>query len=402
MICPGRRIVRIALALCCLAGVALAQEAEQHSLETLTTRAEAGDSTAQAELARRYHEGLGVVQNFTTAAQWARSAAEAGTPAAQNLLARYHHARLGVKQDQAEALRWFEAAAATGDPGYLLDLGHALENGADGSTDPARAAQAYAQAAEKGHPEAQVSLGLLYQEGRGVEQDYARARTLYEDAAATGHPRARNNLGLLYVRGHGVLQDYEKAAELFAQAAEAGLPGGLRNLGVMYENGFGVPVDEARAAELYRLAGQSGGAVTGTTPTLAYDPRLAPPPSDEDSLQALSRMAQAGDPVAEFQLAFLLASTPEADAAAIRQAAQLFERAAQAGHGPSMRNLGLLYFEGRGVPQDYVLGQMWLTLAGSVGQSDAPALMQQLGGAMTPEQITEAQGRAEAWAQRNL
>jgi len=373
-------------------GPATAQEATS---ESLTLRAQTGDVAAQTALAFRYHLGDGVVQNYATAALWATKAGTADEPTAQNLLGRYYHGGLGVEQDQAQALHWLAAAANSGAPQFLHDLGQALEYGADGSSDPARAAQAYAQAAEAGHMDATVSLGLLYQEGLGVAQDFARAHSLYEAAATQGHARAQNNLGLLYVRGDGTPQDYEKAVQLFAAAAQQGLSRAIRNLGVMYENGFGVPIDEAYAAELYRQAGQGGGAAPQAALTLSYDARLAPLPQASPELLAhLRQTARAGDPVAQFQLGWSLATPEGATPAALAEAGVMFQAAAEAGYGPAMRNLGFLYFEGRGVPQDYVLGRMWLTLAGSAGQTDAAALIDMLGGTMTPDQINEAQSRA--------
>ncbi len=376
----------------CLA--AMPAPAQTVTPETLIPRAKAGEADAQTALAFLYHEGNGVAQNFATAAEWARRAAEAGDPDAQNLLGRYHHGGFGVEQDQAEALRWLSAAAQTGQPQFLYDLGQALEYGADGSTDPATAAQAYTQAAEAGHLEAAVSLGLLYQEGRGVAQNFAQAHALYEQAASQGHARALNNLGLLYVRGDGVGEDYEQAAQLFAAAAKSGLPDALRNLGVMYENGFGVPLNEAHAAELYRQAGGQGATAAQQAPVLRYDERLVPLPDADPGLQdRLRTQIKTGDPVAQFQLGWHLINAAEPDFTALSEAAALFQAAAQTGYGPAMRNLGLLYFEGRGVPQDYVLGRMWLTLAAQAGQTDATELIEVLGAAMTPEQINEAQAR---------
>lgn len=374
--------------------------AQQASPEDLTSRAEAGDTAAQTALAFAYHRGDGVVQNFATAAEWAARAAQAGDPSAQNLLGRYYHGGFGVEQSQMQALRWLTEAANSGNPQFLQDLGQALENGADGSSDPAAAAQAYTLAANAGHLDAAINLGLLYQEGRGVAQDFDRARSLYEAAAEQGNPRALNNLGLLFVRGHGVGQDYKKAAELFAASAEQGMPEAMRNLGVMYENGFGVPLDEARATELYRQAGQTGPG-TEITPALSYDPRLKPLPEDPGLMKYLRQVAQAGDPVARFQLAWVLLNSEEPDFAAISEAGTLLKSAAASGYGPAMRNLGLLYFEGRGVPQDYVLGRMWLTLASQAGQADAPDLILALGKTMTPGQINQAQALAEQKRENN-
>lgn len=421
----GRRLIGAVCAAICLSSPPSAQDTV--TLEELTAKAEAGEAAAQTALAFQYHEGRGVAQNFATAAEWARRAAEAGDPMAQNLLGKYHHGGLGVEKSQEEAVRWLLAAAQTAQSAqFVHDLGQALENGADGSSDAASAAQVYAQAAQAGHMDSAVSLGLLYQEGKGVEQDYARALELYQSAADQGHARAQNNLGLLYVRGHGVAQDYAKAASLFQASAEQGLPLAMRNLGVMYENGFGVELNEELARQLYRQAGEAMGGAPAPAqaaqpgqasaeepmqPALAYDGRLQPLPdlpgeTPEEKAQALqelrtilTQLASGGDPVAMFQLGWHLLTAPDTNAVLNFQAAQLFRAAAETGYGPAMRNLGILYFTGQGVPQDYVLGRMWLTLAGAAGQQDAQSLIDALAGTMTPAQINDAQARAETMAQ---
>ena len=74
-------------------------------------------------------------------------------------------------------------------------------------------------------------------------------------------------------------------------------------------------VDEARAAALYRQGGS--GKTAQTFPRFTYDPRLAAPPRDAQSLELLEKSARADDPVALFQLGWLLATNPEADFATL-------------------------------------------------------------------------------------
>lgn len=378
------------LAIC---GAALAQSGDPE-VQAIETRARAGEVAAQAAMAQRYHNGDGVLQDYARAADWARRAAEQGDAAAQNLLGRYLSAGLGVAQNSEQALHWLRQAAAQGAPEHLYDLGRLLD-----ATAPEEAAQAYAAAAKAGHVEAAVSLGVLYQAGRGVVQDHTRALGLYAGAATQGSARAQNNLGLLYVRGHGTAQDYGRAAALFAAAAEQGLKQAMINLGVMYANGFGVPVDEARAAELYRLAGQGNAATTATGDAvgnrgqpLIYDSRLAPPAVNA----ALHQAARAGDPVAQFQLGWALLQT--GDPGQHRQAAALFREAAAAGYAPAMTNLGVMYFEGLGLPQDYMLGQMWLIRAAISGLPETAAARARYDSLPTPAQLNEAQSLARETA----
>ncbi|MDU8925808.1 tetratricopeptide repeat protein [Alisedimentitalea sp. MJ-SS2] len=377
-----------------IALAALAALVSPLSAQTTTPAPIAEPANAETLFAEglRFHHGDGVAQSFATAAEWFTHAAAAGHPGAQNFLGRYHHAGFGVARDQAQALRWLSAAAASGDPQFLHDLGGALENGADGSSDPAAAAEAYTKAAEQGFLPSIVSLGVLYQNGRGVEQDFTRAHSLYSQAAEQGNARAQNNLGLLYARGNGVEQDYARAAELFAKSSEQGMKQAHRNLGVMYENGFGVPIDEARAAELYRMGGQgSETASDKDSAHIPYDTRLQPLTDTPETRQRLVQAANAGDPVSQFQLGWLLANDPESDHAALRGAASLFSTSAAKGYGPAMTGLGLMHFQGRAVLQDFVLGQMWLTLAEAAGQENASALGLTQTKLMTPAQINQAQ-----------
>ena len=60
-------------------------------------------------------------------------------------------------------------------------------------------------------------------------------------------------------------------------------------------------------------------------------------------------------------------------------------------------NLGLMYYNGQGVPQDYVLTYMWWNLAGSNGYKDAVKKRNILQKKMTPSQIEKAQEMARKW-----
>lgn len=388
----GTAAALLALALTGTAGAQDGAQWDQLPIATLQQTAQSGSAEAQYALAMRYHKGREVLQNFAQAAELLQAAADQGHAAAQNRLGQYYFAGIGAPRDAALALKWLAAAAASGDAQFIYDYAAALENGADGTADPARAADFYAKAAELGLDDAVVSLGVLYQHGHGVEQDLGRARELYEGPASRGHARAQNNLGLLYVRGDGVAQDYERAVGLFTKAAEQGLAVAMTNLAVMYENGFGVEMNEPLAVELYRKGGRGGD--TGAGPQPVYDPRLAEPDTSEEGLRLMTQAARAGDPVAQFQMAWLLLNRQPAQFQDIQAAAGLLRQAAEAGLAPAMANLGLLYFDGRGVPQDYALGHMWLILAGTAGMPDAISISSELAARLTPEQISEAQQMA--------
>ncbi len=380
---------------------ALARGDHAAALRLLTPPAEQGDASAQSALAGLYDRGLGVPQNFSIAARWYGKAAEQGDAAGQNGLARLLAGGFGVPQDQVAALAYFRKAAEQGHAAHQMDLAAAYDNGIGVDRDPREAAQWYARAAGQGLAEAQASLGVLYHTGAGVPQDLAKARELYQAAANQGSARAQNNLGRMYTKGEGVVQDYEAAVAWFKKAAEQGLPQAIRNLGVMYDNGFGIQQDDAAAVELYRLAGRQDATQLDALLEeigLIYDPRLAPPLSTGDPAAALAATrlaAQRGDPVSQFILAHLLAHGL-AGAPDLHEAVRLYRAAAEKGIAPAMTNLGLLYLGGRGVPQDFVLGYMWINVAAASGQPEAVRVRDAISARMTPQQINEAQRLADA------
>ena len=63
----------------------------------------------------------------------------------------------------------------------------------------------------------------------------------------------------------------------------------------------------------------------------------------------------------------------------------------------SRSKLGLMYEQGKGVPQDYVLAYMWLNLSAAQGQETAVKVRDIVAGKMTPEQLAEAQRLARDW-----
>jgi TPR repeat protein len=75
----------------------------------------------------------------------------------------------------------------------------------------------------------------------------------------------------------------------------------------------------------------------------------------------------------------------------------LFQRAAEQGHAVAKLYVGVMYAEGRGVPQDYVRAHMWFSLAAAQGEQRAVKTLAMAERKMTPAQITQAQKLARNW-----
>ena len=68
-----------------------------------------------------------------------------------------------------------------------------------------------------------------------------------------------------------------------------------------------------------------------------------------------------------------------------------FKPLAEQGNAQAMFGLGLIYYNGRGVPKDYVMAYMWFNLAAAQGNETADKNKSIVVKEMTPEQILEAQ-----------
>ena len=111
-------------------------------------------------------------------------------------------------------------------------------------------------------------------------------------------------------------------------------------------------------------------------------------------------LAEAGDVNAQTMLGLMYAEgkgVPQDDT----KAAAWYRRAAEQGHAGAQFGLGLMYNDGRGVPQDNVAAQMWLNLAASkVGPATskqhqiAVETWDQLASQMSHEAIIQAQALA--------
>jgi len=78
-------------------------------------------------------------------------------------------------------------------------------------------------------------------------------------------------------------------------------------------------------------------------------------------------------------------------------AVRLIRPLAERGDANAQYNLGVLYDNGLGVPQDRVRAYMWLNLAAMQGRESAATIRDLVARLMTPVQISEAQKMAREW-----
>jgi len=140
-------------------------------------------------------------------------------------------------------------------------------------------------------------------------------------------------------KGQDALQrkDYSAALDLFVNAANQGSPVAQTKLGMIYEKGLGVRQDFAQATAWY-LKG-----------------------------------AKQGDANAEAALGRLMIQTE--DEKFYRDGMAWLRKAADQGNAEAENWIGLVYFRGQGVPQDYAQAATWLRKAADQGNVDAQAIL---------------------------
>src|SRR3974390_871958 len=208
--------------------------------------------------------------------------------------------------------------------------------------------------------EAQYRLGMHYYFGKGVPQNYEEATKWFRLAADQGLDRAQFELGTAYEDGRGVPQSYADAEKWFRLAAGQGLGLAQVALGSIYSSGRGVPQNYDEAAKWYRRAADQGLARAEF---------------------ALGTLYHVGHGVPQNYL----------------EAAKWYRRAADQGFESAQYNLGGMYYLGLGVPKELVSAQMYFYLAAARGHEEARKVRDDLEKQMTPEQIREAQKRADEW-----
>ena len=68
---------------------------------------------------------------------------------------------------------------------------------------------------------------------------------------------------------------------------------------------------------------------------------------------------------------------------------------AELGYATAQGNLGAMYFEGKGVEQDYIKAHMWVNISALGGHTDGPKLRKVIAQEMTTAQINKAQELAK-------
>lgn len=113
----------------------------------------------------------------------------------------------------------------------------------------------------------------------------------------------------------------------------------------------------------------------------------------EAALKEWRPLAEQGDANAQYSLGVMYANgrgVPQDYAEALKW----YRLAAEQGDVNAQNNLGVIHQYGQGVPQDYVSAHIWYNLASANGHENSGKWRNEVAAKMTPADISEAQRRA--------
>ena len=149
--------------------------------------------------------------------------------------------------------------------------------------------------------------------------------------------------------------------------------------------------------EKHRLAASpSGESSLIQAAEAAWHPVPAHPSLQPASLPELRKLADQGDPDAQWQMGVRYHNgedVPQDEA----QAMSWFERAADQGQVDAQSHLGAYYWAGRGVPKNVYKAYFWSAIATAQGDEISKARLEGLASQMTRQQVAAARQEAETW-----
>jgi putative methionine-R-sulfoxide reductase with GAF domain len=122
--------------------------------------------------------------------------------------------------------------------------------------------------------------------------------------------------------------------------------------------------------------------------------------ADATDLGALRKLAEEGDPAAQFALGARYA-TGEGVSQNYSEAVRWFAKAGEQGHVVAQATLGAYYWAGRGVPQDLSKAYFWSILAQAGGDEASKYRVAVLASRMPHAQVVAAQEQANDWIKRH-
>ena len=297
-------------------------------------------------------------RNISKAIRHLEASAEKGFATAQATLGMIYFTGIGVKKNASEAIKWCSRAAREKLPLGMFYLGMAYSIGDGVEKNDDYSIRWIRTAADRELVMAQLTLGMKFALGDGLNKNLEYAVSWLHRAAAGGSTEAKlqlrkyeNHLERLKNPPASYVPDQQNSA--ISTLAETSLS--TKDLNSSLSMALNKQPNDI--SEEDKIAFDS------------VDAAMAILTIDKDTEKAknlLENVALDGNPIACRQLAIINYKENN-----FKDAKKWFENGAKKNDPESLRYMGILYFLGQGVDQDYPVASSWLTKAAQVGDLEA-------------------------------
>lgn len=298
-------------------------------------------------------------RNFPKAIRLLNKSAKQGFGAAQSTLGMLYFTGIGVKKNSQVAIRWSSMGARIHSPLGMFYLGMAYSIGDGVPFEEDLAVRWLRAAADRNLPMAQLTLGMKYATGEGLPRNLEAAVGWMERAAESGSMEAK-----LQLRKYKVLLERSKKA-----VSSVKLEMDNRTLSQIAASKTQATNDKD---ENSTKAQDNEPQITLTPEELASPivfarRAISVEKNPAKAIRLLRGPAKAGNSEASSLMGNLYYRDKE-----FEKARSWFQAAARDGDVEAQRYLGMIFFLGQGVEQDYAQASLWLGKATQGGDTQAP------------------------------
>lgn len=359
--------------------------------------AQKGSLFSSLIIANCYQHGYSVDKDPLLAIPYLRKGAEASDLSSIENLAMI----LINANKKVEALKWFREGARLNSTLCNYYAGYLLTSADGVKREPEAGVSYLVRAADAGYPMAMYRLGECYLKGIGVTESPEMAVKWFYKAASHGVSHAQYALARCFRLGIGVTKNYERSVRWYAEAYARGYRKAFRDLVVdsipgspfvTYLDGLKsyAAADYKVALDKFKQLDKEGISEGKLMTAIIYGDKDYPKSNPKRYFSNLEDAAKLGNPRAMYLLGLFYAADGKKRNPVL--AREYLQKSADAGYGPAECGLADMYYEGRGVTQDYGEAVKWYITAlehGNLSENCAERLKicyeRELGGLVNDE-----------------
>jgi TPR repeat protein len=329
--------------------------------------AEQGHAFSQYLYATMLYHGHGIDQNYNEALKWAKLAYENGHIRAANLVGDIYHKNDELPNNSQEALKWYQISLKDNPASTSCKIGDVYFEGKTIPHDGKEALKWYKKAIKLGCPSAYFSLVIAYDREDSPLKNKRKVIHYAQLGAEAGDRSCENFLGWSYEKGLGVKKNQEEAIRWYSFAAERGNEFSYGNLAHLYHHGINGKPDLEKAAYFAKLGAEKGDHASFCRLGYYYECGLGGLEKNIDkAFEYYEIAAKKGNSEANFNLAYRY-EKGEIIGQDFEMSVTYYLEAIRLGGFTALVNLGIMAYEGRGIPLNLPISEKLLFMAAYSG-----------------------------------